>query len=135
MLAYATYPAVAALAARAWRSHVSDWSDMLKEKARAALPPVEGELKLAGVGEPVEVIRDRWGVPHIYARNLHDLWFAQGFVVASERLFQLELSMRLGTGRLSEVFSELALPIDRFIRTVGWNRAGRRIAAGWDEAS
>ena len=64
-------------------------------------------------------------MPHIYAGSVHDLYFAQGYVVASQRLFQLELSLRLGTGRLAEVFSELVLPLDRFIRTWGWNRAGR----------
>ena len=74
------------------------------------------------------MIRDRWGVPHIYARNLHDLWFAQGYVVASERLFQLDLMFRLSTGRLAEMISEIGLPMDRFFRTVGLHRAGRRIA-------
>jgi penicillin G amidase len=81
------------------------------------------------------VVRDRWGVPHIYAGDLRDLFLAQGFVMASERLFQLEFLLRLGTGRLSELFADLTLPMDRFIRTVGWNRAGRRQAGAWDERS
>ncbi|HEX2030953.1 MAG TPA: penicillin acylase family protein [Actinomycetota bacterium] len=109
-------------------------AELLREAARQALPPVEGEI--AGpVREPVEVMRDRWGVPHIYASNLDDLFFAQGYVVASERLFQLELLVRIGMGRLSELFSELTLPIDRFVRTVGWNRAARRFAERWDDRS
>jgi penicillin amidase len=87
------------------------------------------------LSEPVEVLWDRWGVPHIYARNTHDLCFAQGYVTASERLFQIELAMRFGAGRLSEVLGESALPIDRFVRTVGWNRAAERITRGWDDLS
>ncbi|MFN2589784.1 MAG: penicillin acylase family protein, partial [Actinomycetota bacterium] len=110
-------------------------AEMLRAKARAALPPVEGELRVRGLQQPVEVIRDRWGVPHVYAQNTHDLYFAQGFVMASERLFQMEVTARLGAGRLSEAFGELTLPIDRFIRTVGWNRAGVRLAAQYDELS
>jgi penicillin G amidase len=109
--------------------------DMMREVARAALPPVEGAVRLPGLREEVEVIRDRWGVPHVYAANEEDLWFAQGYLVTSERLFQLDALLRLGTGRLAELLSDLALPIDRFVRTAGWNRAGRRIAGSWDDRS
>jgi penicillin amidase len=114
---------------------VSEWTQQLLEKARAGLAPVEGNLRLAGLREPVEVIRDRWGVPHIHAHNTHDLYFAQGFVTASERLFQIELTFRLATGRLSEAFGDVTVPIDRFIRSVGWNRAGERLAAQYDDLS
>jgi penicillin amidase len=69
----------------------------------APLPPVSGSLALSGIGEPVRVVRDRWGVPHIYARNEHDLFFAQGFVQAQDRLFQMDLWRRSVQGRLSEV--------------------------------
>jgi penicillin amidase len=113
---------------------VSEWAESLREAARSALPPVEGELRLSGLHGRVEVIRDRWGVPHIYAADEHDLFLAQGFVVASERLFQLEFLFRAGSGRLSELFSELTLPLDRFIRTVGWNRAARRLNASRSQA-
>ncbi len=68
--------------------------EMLREAAREALPPVEGELQVGGLTGPVEVRRDRWGVPHIGASNLHDLFLAQGFVAASDRYFQIELLMR-----------------------------------------
>src|SRR6266542_3252103 len=77
---------------------VSDWASDIKERAKRSLPPVEGQLKVPGLSAPVEVIRDRWGVPHIYAENLHDVLFAQGFVVASERLFQLDFMLRLANG-------------------------------------
>jgi penicillin G amidase len=108
---------------------------MLRARAAAALPPVKGEVRVAGLQRPVEVRWDAWGVPHIRAENLHDLYFAQGYVVASERLFQLDFSLRLATGRLSGLFGELALPFDRFVRTVGWNRAGVRLLRGWDDLS
>ncbi|HEX2266593.1 MAG TPA: penicillin acylase family protein, partial [Actinomycetota bacterium] len=91
---------------------MSEMADVLRARAEAALPPVEGELRVSGLREPVEVVRDRWGVPHIYARNLHDLYFAQGFTVASERLFQLDFTARLANGRLSELLGDLTLPID-----------------------
>jgi penicillin G amidase len=114
---------------------LSELSDMLRERARAALPPVEGQLNLLGLREPVEVLWDRWGVPHVYARNTKDLFFAQGYVLASQRLFQLELMLRFGSGRLSELFGDVTLSLDRFIRTVGWNRAARKLTEQWDDLS
>jgi penicillin G amidase len=113
---------------------VTEWADAMRERAREALPPVDGQVKVAGLKEPVDVIRDRWGVPHIYARNLHDLWFAQGYVATSERLFQMDFTFRLVSGRLAEIVSEIGLPLDRFWRTIGLHRAGRRIAAAYDGA-
>src|ERR671919_1003948 len=109
--------------------------EAMMDAARLARPPLEGRVAVAGLRRPVEVLRDRWGVPHLHAETLHDLFLAQGYVMASERLFQMELLWRLGTGRLSEVFGELTLPIDRFVRTVGWNRAAEYQAARWDERS
>ncbi|HEX8100490.1 MAG TPA: penicillin acylase family protein [Actinomycetota bacterium] len=114
---------------------MSELTDMLRARAAASLPPVEGELRVSGLRAPVEVLRDAWGVPHVYAANVHDLYLAQGFLVASERLFQLEFSSRLGMGTLSELLGDLTLPIDRFIRTLGWNRAGRRHLERWDDLS
>ena len=79
--------------------------------------------------------RDTWGVPYIEAASLDDLWFAQGVVTAGERLFQLDLALRAATGRLSELFGERTLDDDRFVRTVGFHRAGDRIAEAWDAES
>src|SRR4029453_13490930 len=92
----------------------------------AALPPVEGELAVAGLSEPVEVLRDRWGIPYLSASSLDDLWFAQGFVQASERLFQIELALRAAGGRLSGWFSDLTIASDRFARPGGFHRIGGR---------
>jgi len=112
---------------------MSEWADMMLEQARRGLAPVEGEVRLPGLRSPVEVIRDRWGVPHISAQTEDDLWTAQGYVMASERLFQMDFLLRFANGRMATLLSEMALPIDRFVRTVGWNRAARRIAAGYDD--
>ncbi|MFL5767199.1 MAG: penicillin acylase family protein [Actinomycetota bacterium] len=114
---------------------MSDWIDSLREHARKALPIVDGALDVEGLSAPVEVIRDGWGVPHITAETPDDAYFAQGFVVASERLFQMDLTFRYATGRLAGMLGELALPLDRFARTVGWNRAGERIARTFDYRS
>ncbi len=114
---------------------MGDFLDQLREIAASSLLPDDGELTVLGLGEPVEVLRDRWGVPYISAASTDDLWFAQGFVTAGERLFHLDLALRAATGRLSEVFADRTLADDRFARTVGFHRAGARLAAGWDEAS
>jgi penicillin G amidase len=70
---------------------------------------VQGTLKLSGLRQPVHVLRDRWGVAHIYAQNQHDLFFAQGFVAAQDRLFQMELWKLSGQGRLAEILGSSAL--------------------------
>jgi len=90
---------------------------------RRTLPPTRGTVHLSGLKGQVEVIRDRWGVPHIYADSAEDLFFAQGYVHAQDRLWQMELQRRAGSGRLSEVFGEDMLEVDRFFRVVGLNRA------------
>ncbi|MBN1136295.1 MAG: penicillin acylase family protein [Anaerolineae bacterium] len=87
------------------------------------LPKVEGMLCLAGLEGRVEILRDEWGVPHIYAGSAHDLFLAQGYIHAQDRLWQMELQRRAGSGRLSEVLGEVTLGVDRFFRTVGLNRA------------
>lgn len=75
----------------------------LQARAQSALSTTHGALKLPGLLRPVTVLRDPWGVPHIYAQNQHDLFFAQGFVTSQDRLFQMELWKRVGQGRLAEV--------------------------------
>lgn len=114
---------------------MGDFLDQLRELAATSLLPEDGELTAVGLGEPVEVLRDRWGVPYISAASQDDLWFTQGFVTAGERLFHLDLALRAATGRLSEVFADRTLPDDRFARTIGFHRAGARLASGWDDAS
>ena len=84
--------------------------------AHRTLATIEGELAVPGLKAPVEVIRDEWGVPHIYAENDDDLFFAQGYVMAQDRLWQMEMWRRWREGRLAEVFGPEALDYDRRTR-------------------
>ncbi len=115
------------------------WDDLIASLARGGVnwldrqrrQTVDGELSVPGLSAPVEVFRDAWGIPHVYAANLHDLFFAQGFIHAQDRLFQMELNRRTALGRLSELFGPLALDTDRTSLTFGFNRLGR---ADWEQA-
>ncbi|MDX1579578.1 MAG: penicillin acylase family protein [Gemmatimonadota bacterium] len=90
--------------------------------------PREGQVEVAGLEAPVEVTFDRWAIPRIAGGSERDVLFAQGFVHASERLWQLELFQRIARGRLAEVFGETALPTDRLMRTLDlWTAAGREL--------
>jgi penicillin amidase len=84
----------------------------LSTAAKTALAVSSGTLHAKGLKQPVTVRRDRWGVPHIYAQNQHDLFFAQGFVAAQDRLFQMEMWKRAGQGRLAEVLGPAFVPRD-----------------------
>lgn len=88
-----------------------------------SLPQVKGKLELAGLQQPVSVWRDENGVPHIEAANEHDLYLAQGFITAQDRMFQMDLSRRQASGQLSEVVGEKALDRDKFFRAFGLRRA------------
>jgi len=93
---------------------------------RRPLPRAHGKLQLAGLEDQVRIIRDRWGVPHIYANNTRDLMFAQGFVHAQDRLWQMDLQRRLASGRLSEVLGKPALDLDRWMRILGLQRVAEQ---------
>src|SRR5438128_8469936 len=99
-------------------TRAAETSESLLQRATAVLAQLEGEVSLAGLKEPVAVLRDRWGVPHIYAQNTHDLFFAQGYIAAVDRLWQIDLWRRIGTGKLAEVLGPRALQRDRLARTV-----------------
>ena len=92
---------------------------------RRSYPQTDGTLQLPGLQAQVEVFRDSYGVPHIYASNPHDLFMAQGYVHAQDRFWQMEFWRRIGAGRLSEILGPSALDQDRFIRTVGWFRTAQ----------
>ena len=88
----------------------------LQKLTTAALSPLDGTFAVSGLRAPVEVLRDRWGVPHIYAQSTEDLFFAQGYVMAQDRLWQMEMWRRGAEGRLAEVLGPGALPRDRQAR-------------------
>lgn len=86
------------------------------ELAASVLVSIEGSRRVSGLQRPVEVLRDRWGVPHIYAENQEDLYFAQGYVQAQDRLWQMDMWRRVNEGRLSEILGEEAFEHDRLAR-------------------
>ena len=90
---------------------------------RQSLPQTGGEIRLPGLHAPAEILRDRYGIPHIFAASLEDASFALGFVHAQDRLWQMEMSRRIAAGRLSEIVGSGALETDRFLRTLGVRRA------------
>jgi penicillin amidase len=90
---------------------------------RQSLPKTEGAVRLAGLSGPVDVLRDRYGIPHIFAGSLPDAVFALGYAHAQDRLWQMEMSRRIAAGRVSEVVGAGGLETDRFLRTLGVRRA------------
>jgi penicillin G amidase len=86
------------------------------------LATIDGEFRLLGIEQRGEVLRDSYGVPHIYAQTTHDLFYLQGYVTAQDRLFQMDLYRRAGAGRLAEVLGEPALDSDKQFRTFGLAR-------------
>src|SRR6266849_6404221 len=81
--------------------------------ARSALPDLDGPLPVSGISAPVSVNRDSRGVPTIEAATLDDLFFAQGYITAQDRLFQMDLMRRAAAGELSEIVGDVALKHDR----------------------
>ena len=95
---------------------------LLRRVTRGSLPRLEGTIELAGLEGAVEVFRDRYGVPQVFASNERDLFFGQGYVHAQDRFFQMEIGRRAGHGRLSELLGESALELDCLSRTIGFGR-------------
>jgi penicillin amidase len=86
------------------------------------LPKYSGSVTVAGLNNQVEIVRDDNAVPHIYAENAADAYFALGYVHAQDRLWQMEFTRRAGAGRLAEVLGETALESDLYLRTLGLYR-------------
>jgi penicillin amidase len=97
--------------------------------ARQSLATIDGTVRLSGLKQPVRIVRDRQGIPHIYAQNDDDLFFAQGYVMAQDRLWQLEMWRRWHEGRLAEVFGPKAVDYD--VRTRLMMFRGPWDAAEW----
>ena len=98
-------------------------------------PKLEGKLHVAGLEQTVEVLRDKHGVPHVYAQNEADLWRAQGWLHAQDRMWQMEQARRIASGRLAEIFGAPALDADRFCRIIGFRRAAETELAQLDAAT
>src|SRR3954468_16473783 len=96
---------------------------------RSALPQLDGTLSVAGLSGPVTVIREAHGVPTIEAVNLSDLFFAQGYVTAQDRLWQMDTMRRFAAGELSEILGPDLLRHDREQRILGMRQAAQRALA------
>lgn len=94
------------------------------KQAKNNLPNLNETIHATKLKSKVEIIRDKWSVAHIYAENKDDLFFAQGYVHAQERLWQMELTRRVVAGRLSEVVGKDALNVDRIARIMGFKALG-----------
>ena len=95
-----------------------------------ALPDYSQDVQLAGLSGKVEIIRDSFAIPHIYAENEPDLYMAVGFVLAQDRLWQMDLLRRVTTGRLSEIFGPDMADADQLLRSLQMTRKSRKILAG-----
>lgn len=93
---------------------------------RRPLPQTDGEIEVPGLSASVEVVRDDNGIARVYADTDADLMFAQGFVHAQDRFFEMDVRRHVTAGRLSEIFGPDTLETDRFIRTMGWRRVAER---------
>src|SRR5688572_3404060 len=90
--------------------------------APLSFPQIDGEIQVDGLESPVNIYRDAMGIPHIYADTSHDLFFAQGYVHAQERFWQMDAWRHIGSGRLSEMFGGGQAETDAFLRTLGWRQ-------------
>lgn len=92
---------------------------------RRPLPQLSGTLQVSALAAPVEVLRDRLGVPALYGRSSTDLYRAQGFVHAQDRFWQMDVWRHVSAGRAAELLGRSYLPADRLIRTLGWEQLAR----------
>lgn len=95
------------------------------DTVRGSFPQTTGTLKLDKLSGPVEVKRDAYGVPQIYADNEADLFRAQGYVQAQDRFYEMDVRRHLTAGRLSEMFGKSQVDTDAFLRTLGWRRVAQ----------
>lgn len=90
--------------------------------AKQSFPQTKGQIQISGLDQAVDIYRDTMGIPHIYAATLHDLFFAQGYVHAQDRFWQMDFWRHIGSGRLSEMFGASQVKTDAFLRTLGWRQ-------------
>ncbi len=98
--------------------------------APKSFPQIDGEIQAEGLDGPVDIYRDAMGIPHIYAATSHDLFFAQGYVHAQERFWQMDSWRHIGSGELSEMFGKDQVETDAFLRTLGWRKTAE---AEWEQ--
>jgi len=99
---------------------------------RGSLPSLDGKASVAGITAPIEIIRDRAGVPHIVAQSRNDAFYGLGYTHAQDRLWQMEVNRRIGAGRLSEFMGETTLQLDRNMRVLGVYHSAKQNYANLD---
>ncbi|WLW54376.1 penicillin acylase family protein [Streptomyces sp. SX92] len=92
---------------------------------RASFPQTKGSISLQGLSGPVDVKRDSYGIPQIYASSDEDLFMAQGYVQAQDRFYEMDVRRHMTSGRLSEMFGKSQVDNDEFLRTLGWDRVAK----------
>lgn len=100
-----------------------------------SFPQLNGEVALAGLGDEATVQRDELGIPTITASTPEDLFFAQGYVHAQDRFWEMDFRRHVTSGRLSELFGESQLPTDSFLRTLGWRDIAEREVEALDDTT
>ncbi|MCB8951060.1 MAG: penicillin acylase family protein [Ardenticatenales bacterium] len=100
---------------------------------RRPFPKTNGNITVTGLQAEVNIYRDEYGIPHIYAQNADDLFFAEGYVHAQDRFWQMEFWRHIAFGRLSEMVGDATLDTDTFIRTVGFNRISEATLAMYEQ--
>src|SRR5438445_13397548 len=90
------------------------------------LPQLQGTIRLPGLQNNVLVERDNWGIPHIRASSVEDMVEAQGYVMAQDRLWQMDLLRRVGRGQLSEILGPATVDVDKQFRALGFSRPAER---------
>jgi len=94
--------------------------------APQSFPQVDGTIHASGLDGTVDIYRDKMGIPHIYATTAHDLFFAQGYVHAQDRFWQMDAWRHIGSGTLSEMFGKGQVETDAFLRTLGWEETAQQ---------
>jgi len=94
--------------------------------APKSFPQIDGEIQLEGLDGPADIYRDSMGIAHIYASTTHDLFYAQGYVHAQERFWQMDFYRHVGGGRTAEMFGKSQLETDMFLTSLGWRKTSEK---------
>jgi len=105
----------------------------VRHLSHRAVPDYNKDLSLKGLHAPVDVYRDSFAIPHVYALNEHDLYLVTGYLLAEDRLWQMDMLRRVTEGRLSEIFGEKFVDTDMLLRALRFTEKSEQILAGSDE--
>jgi penicillin amidase len=107
----------------------------IRHISHRALPDYNEDISLKGLNAPVEVYRDNFAIPHVYAQNEHDLYMAVGYLLAQDRLWQMDMLRHVTEGRLSEIFGEAYIENDLILRSLRFREKSEKLLAQADPAT